>query len=177
MRFSLPLVSLLLGAATALPLSAKPLIGGLKTVAVEADGTVHESVAKAKLGMGGYLNGAKKVAVPLIAVAFESSAKAKSSHNFGDVRRDLSLETQLVIDEKTLLAIANQIQAIVEKDLTAAGFEVLPKETFDQEPRWLGISKDGKPGAEIGDNFMSGFAGNGIKSRWYAASNRPLFAT
>jgi hypothetical protein len=177
MRFFFPIVSLLLGAAAALPLSAKPLIGGLKTIAVDADGTVHETVAKAKLGMGGYLNGAKKVVVPLIAVAFESSAKAKSSRNIGDIKRTLSLETQLVVDEKVRLAIANQLQAIVEKDLAAAGFEVLPKETFDQEPRWMGIAKDGKVGEEIGDNFMSGFGGNGIKSRWYAASNRPLFGT
>src|SRR5215216_3487272 len=143
MRFLLPLVSFVLSAATALPLSAKPLIGGLKTIAVDADGTVHESVAKAKLGMGGYLKGAKKVVVPLIAVAFESSAKAKSSRNFGDVKKTLSLETKLVVDEKTLLAITDQLQALVEKDLAAAGFEVLPKETFDQEARWLGISKDG----------------------------------
>lgn len=177
MRFPHTFAPVLFIAATVLPLSAKPLIGGLKTFAVEADGTLSESVVKPKMGMGGYLNGAKKVAVPLIAVAFESSAKAKSSHNFGDVKRTLSLETQLVVDDQTLRAIAAQLQAIVEKDLTAAGFEVLPKETFDQEPRWTGIAKDGKPGEEIGDNFMSGFGGNGIKSRWYAASDRPLFGT
>ena len=177
MRFHFPVLSFILGAVTVLPLAAKPLIGGLKTVAVEADGTVHESVAKAKLGMGSYLKGAKQVVVPLIAVAFESSAKAKSSHNFGDVKRTLSLETKLVVADETLRAICDQVQALVEKDLAAAGFEVLPKETFDQETRWTGIAKDGKPGEEIGDNFMSGFGGNGIKSRWYAAGNRPLFAT
>lgn len=177
MRLPSLFVSLLLSAAPVIPLSAKPLIGGLKTMAVEADGTVHDQVAKPKMGMGSYLSGAKKVVVPLIAVAFESSAKAKSSHNFGDVKRTLSLETQLVVDEKTLRAIADQLQAIVEKDLAAAGFEVLPQDTFDQEARWIGISKDGKVGEEIGDNFMSGFGGNGIKSRWYAASGRPLFGT
>jgi hypothetical protein len=177
MRFPSPLPLLLLSAAAVIPLAAKPLIGGLKTVAVEADGTVHEQVVKPKLGMGSYISGAKKVVVPLIAVAFESSAKAKSSHNFGDVKRTLSIETKLVADEKTLRAICDQLQSMVEKDLTAAGFEVLPKDTFDQEPRWVGIAKDGKVGEEIGDNFMSGFGGNGIKSRWYAASNRPLFGT
>src|SRR3954471_22750115 len=102
MRLPYLSLSLLWGSATALPLSAKPLNGGLKIAAVDADGTVHESVVKAKMAMGRYLNGAKKIVVPLIAVAFESSAKAKSSHSFGDVRRDLSLETQLVIDDKIL---------------------------------------------------------------------------
>ena len=64
---------------TALTLEAKPLLGGAKSIAVGADGTVPGSVASPMMAQGSYLKGATKVAVPLIAVAFESFAEAKIS--------------------------------------------------------------------------------------------------
>ena len=43
----------------------------------DPDGRYHLAgeVVKAQMGQGGYLSGAKQIAVPLIAVAFESSDK------------------------------------------------------------------------------------------------------
>src|SRR6185503_10079926 len=63
------------------------------------------------------------------------------------------------------------------KDLTAQGFEILPKDSIDAEARWSGIAKDGKTGEDVKDNFMSGFMGNGSMNRWFTADNRPLFGT
>lgn len=173
----IPLVSIFLAGALSAPLHAKPLIGGLKTIPLDASGNIPDLVVKADTGMGGYLSGAKKVAVPLIAVAFESSAKASASKSSGGSITRQSLESHLLIDEAVLESIANELQPVVEKYLAAEGFEVLPADTIDGEPRWQGIAKDGKTGVEIGDNFMSGFAGNGIRNRWYTAGKRPLFGT
>jgi hypothetical protein len=69
------------------------------------------------------------------------------------------------------------VQAIVEQDLVAQGFTVLPHTEVDGEARYSGIVKDGKPAVEVGDNFMSGFGGNGTKNRWFTAGNRPFFGT
>lgn len=160
-----------------LPLEAKPLIGGPKTIAVEPDGTVAGTVASAMMGQGSYTNGATKVAVPLIAVAFETSADARISHGSRDSITTKSLSLRLSVDNTVLQAICAELQAMVEKDLAAQGFEILPKESIDTEARWLGIAKDGKPGEDVKDNFMSGFMGNGSMNRWYTAGNRPLFGT
>lgn len=174
----LPLLGLVsfLSFAT-LSLEAKPLIGGPKTIAVEADGTVAGSVASAKMGMGGYVNGATKVAVPLIAVAFETSADARISHGSRDSISTKSLSLRLSVDNAVLQSICAELQAMVEKDLTAQGFEILPRESIDTEARWLGIAKDGKVGEDVKDNFMSGFMGNGSMNRWFTAGDRPLFGT
>lgn len=174
----LPLLGLVsfLSFAT-LSLEAKPLIGGPKTVAVETDGTVAGSVASAKMGMGGYVNGATKVAVPLIAVAFETSADARISHGSRDSISTKSLSLRLSVDNAVLQSICAELQAMVEKDLTAQGFEILPRESIDTEARWLGIAKDGKVGEDVKDNFMSGFMGNGSMNRWFTAGDRPLFGT
>ena len=155
----------------------KPLIGGPKSVAVDPRGTVAEVVASPALGYGGYMNGATKVAVPLIAVAFESFAQARISNVGREVATTKSLELRLSIDEATLQAVCAELQGIVENDLAAQGFEIVPKDAIDAEPRWLGIAKDGKPGEEVKDNFMSGFMGNGSMNRWFTAGNRPLFGT
>ena len=159
----------------ALPLEAKPLIGGPKTIAVEANGTVAGSVASAMMGQGSYTSGATKVAVPLIAVAFETSAEARISHGGHDSITTKSLSLRLSVDNSVLQAICAELQDMVEKDLAAQGFEILPKESIDTEARWLGIAKDGKVGEDVKDNFMSGFMGNGSMNRWYTAGNRPLF--
>lgn len=157
----------------ALSAEAKPLIGGPKTIAVNADGTVSGSVASTKMGFGSYTKGASKVAVPLIAVAFETSAQAKASNSFASK----SLALRLAVDDAVLQAICAELQTMVEKDLAAQGFEILPKESIDTEARWLGIAKDGKTGEDVKDNFMSGFMGNGSMNRWFTAGNRPLFGT
>jgi hypothetical protein len=171
--FLLTLASIL----AVLPAQAKPLIGAPKSIPLGANGVIGETVVKAEMGQGGYLKGVKKAAVPLIAVAFESSAKAAATKSSGGSTTRMSLESHLLIDEKVLQAIADELQAMVEKDLAAEGFEILPKDSVDQEARWTGIAKNDKPGVEVGDNFMSGFAGNGTKNRWYTAGNRPLFGT
>jgi hypothetical protein len=179
MRILRPILSLTLLISLAAPVAQarKPLFGGPKTIAVGADGTVPGSVASAQMGQGGYISGATKVAVPLIAVAFETSAKAKITHSSGGDITTKSLELTLSVDDAVLQSICAELQAIVEKDLADKGFEILPKESIDQEPRWLGITKDGKTGEDVKDNFMSGFMGNGSMNRWYTAGNRPLFGT
>jgi hypothetical protein len=144
---------------------------------VESDGTVAGSVASPMMGQGSYAKGATKVAVPLIAVAFETSAEARVSHGGRDAITTKSLELRLSVDDSVLKSICSELQAIVEKDLTAQGFEILPKESIDTEARWLGIAKDGKPGEDVKDNFMSGFMGNGSMNRWFTAGDRPLFGT
>jgi hypothetical protein len=180
MRQLLIVLILMLGAATQLH-AKKPLIGGPKTIALEANGEISKQVVKAQMGMGGYLKGAKQVAVPLIAVAFESSAQAFVSNRSTGATMvttsSKSLKLRLRLEEKTMQSICDQLQAMVEKDLIAAGFEILPATTIDQEPRWLGIKKDEPTGVEVKDNFMSGFAGNGIKNIWYTSGQRPLFGT
>ena len=163
----------LLSATVAFSVQANPLIGGPKTVAVGADGSVPGLVASAQMGQGGYVSGATKVAVPLIAVAFETSAEAHMSNSF--MSKGLSL--RLSVDDEVLKAITAEVQAMVEADLVAQGFEVLPKDAIDAEPRWLGIAKNGKTGEDVKDNFMSGFMGNGSMNRWYTAGDRPLFGT
>lgn len=159
----------------------KPLIGGPKTIALDANGNVSEQVVKPQMAMGGYLSGAKQVAVPLIAVAFESSATAFVSNRSTGASMvttsSKSLKLRLKVDEQVMQEICDQLQAMVEKDLVAEGFEILPATTIDQEPRWLGIAKKDPTGVEVGDNFMSGFAGNGLKNVWYTAGKRPLFGT
>lgn len=175
-------VALLLLLGVTSPLHArKPLIGGPKTIALDANGNVPDKVVKAEMGQGGYLSGAKQVAVPLIAVAFESSATAfvnnVSSGASMVTTTSKSLKLRLRVDEKVMQGICDQLQAMVEKDLAAEGFEILPCTTIDQEPRWLGIKKGEPTGVEVGDNFMSGFAGNGIHNVWYTAGQRPLFGT
>jgi hypothetical protein len=162
--------------ACALPLAAKSLIGP-KTIPLGSDGAIHEQVVKTEVGFGGYLSGAKKVVVPIIAVAFESSAKAKTSNGTSSGYVTHSLETRLVVDAPTMMAISDELQAIVEQDLAKEGFEVLPKDTLDQDPLWVAIPKNGKPGEEVGDNFLSGLGGNGVMNRWYTAGSRPLFGT
>ncbi|MDB6093277.1 MAG: hypothetical protein JWM32_839 [Verrucomicrobia bacterium] len=152
-------------------------IGGPKTIPLDPSGNAPGELVAAQMGMGGALKGATKVVVPVIVVAFESSAKAKTVHSGGGTTTTSSLESHLLIDEKYLQAICDQLQDIVEKDLAAQGFQLLPKDSVDQEPRYTGIAKTGKAGAEIGDDFMSGFAGNGLKSRWFTAGNRPFFGT
>lgn len=175
----LSLVLLLILGATA-PLHArKPLIGGPKTIALDANGEAPGNFVKTQMGMGGYVKGAKQVAVPLIAVAFETSATAAVSNRSTGANMvttsSKSLKLRLSLDQKVMQAITDQLQAMVEKDLAAAGFEILPSTSIDQEPRWLGISKNEPTGVEVGDNFMSGFAGNGIKNVWFTAAQRPLF--
>ena len=160
-----------------LSLNAKPLIGGPKTIAVESDGTVAGSVASPMMGQGSYAKGATKVAVPLIAVAFETSAEARVSHGGHDAITTKSLELRLSVDDAVLKSICSELQGIVEKDLAAQGFEILPKESIDTEVRWQGIAKDGKSGEDVKDNFMSGFMGNGSMNRWFTAGDRPLFGT
>ena|GEM_PF-2311168 len=158
---------------------AKPLIGGPKTIPLAADGSIPGEVVSAQMGQGGYVKGATKIVVPLVSVAFESSAKASVTKSSGGGSKitTKSLQSHLLIDDKVLQAIADQLQAIVEKDLTDAGFEVLPKDSVDTDARVAGITKDGKIGVEVGDNFMAGFAGNGVYNRWYTSGNRPLFGT
>jgi len=172
MRLQTPGLLLLICLA-AQPLAAKPLIGGPKTVAVGADGTAPGTVASTKMGFGSYTKGATKVAVPLIAVAFETSAEARVSN----VNVTKSLALRLSVDDAVLQAVCAELQAMVEKDLAAQGFELLPVDSIDGEARWLGIAKDGKTGEDVKDNFMSGFMGNGSMNRWFTAGNRPLFGT
>ena len=176
MRILLPTLFLAACVGT-LTLAAKPLIGGPKTIAIGPDGTVAGSVASPMMGQGGYTNGATKVAVPLIAVAFEVSAQARISHASRDNTTTKSLAQHLAVDNAVLQSICDQLQALVEKDLAAEGFEILPKDSIDNEARWTGIMKDGKPGEDTKDNFMSGFMGNGSMNRWFATGNRPLFGT
>ena len=167
------LCSVLLSTAVAFTAQAKPLFGGPKTIPVGADGSVPGVVASAQMGQGGYVSGATKVAVPLIAVAFETSAEAHNSNSF----MSKSLSLRLRVDDAVLKAVTAELQTMVEADLTAQGFEVLPKDSIDADPRWLGINKNGKTGEDVKDNFMSGFMGNGSMNRWYTAGDRPLFGT
>ncbi|CAN5265645.1 hypothetical protein BH11PSE14_BH11PSE14_01660 [soil metagenome] len=159
--------------AVAFTAQANPRLGGPKTIAVGADGSVPGLVASAQMGQGGYVSGATKVAVPLIAVAFETSAEARVSGSIATK----SLSLRLAVDDAVLKAVCAELQTLVEKDLAAQGFEVLPKESIDAEPRWLGINKSGKTGEDVKDNFMSGFMGNGSMNRWFTAGDRPLFGT
>ena len=163
----------LLSAAVALTAQATPLIGGPKTIPVGADGTVPGLVAAPQMGQGSYVSGATKVAVPLIAVAFETSAEAQTSNSF----MSKSLSLRLDLSDEVMKAVAAELQAMVEADLVAQGFEILPKDSIDAEPRWVGINKNGKIGEDVKDNFMSGFMGNGSMNRWYTAGDRPLFGT
>src|SRR6478609_8914223 len=137
---------------TAFSLEAKPLIGGPKSVAVGADGTIPGSVAAPAMGMGSYVSGVKQVAVPLIAVAFETSADARSTHGGHDAITTKSMSLKLSVDDTVLKAICAELQAIVDKDLAAQGFTLLPKDSIDTEARWLGIAKDAKTGEDVKDN-------------------------
>ncbi|MEO6875764.1 MAG: hypothetical protein ABI222_13180 [Opitutaceae bacterium] len=179
MRYLTPLLSLLISLAVVpLAQARKPLFGGAKTIAVDAaTATVPGTVASAPMGQGGYISGATKVAVPLIAVAFETSAQARITHASGGDITTKSLDLRLVVDDAVLKSICAELQAIVEKDLADKGFEILPKESIDTESRWVGITKDGTIGEDVKDNFMSGFGGNGTKNRWFTAGDRPLFGT
>lgn len=175
MRLLLSLALLL--AAMPLAHARKPLLGGIKTLPLDASGEIPGRVVSADLGLGGYVKGVKKVIVPLVAVAFESSAKASATKHHGDSMKSERLETHLLIDEHVLQQIADQMQTIVERELAANGFEVLPRDTVDTDARYVGIRKTDPTGAEVKDNFMSGFGGNGTKSRWFTAGRRPLFGT
>ena len=165
----------LLMVLTGLSLSDKSLIGGPKTIPVGPNGTIEGSVASPMMAQGGYIKGATKVAVPLIAVAFETSAEAKISSGGREFSSTKSLDLRLAVDDAVLKSIVAELQSMVEKDLVAEGFEILPKESIDAEARWLGIAKDGKTGEDVKDNFMSGFMGNGSMNRWFTAGDRPLF--
>ncbi len=175
-RSLLPILALVL---TLSPLQAKPLFGGAEAIALPADGVIPKEVVGADFGQGGHLNGATKLVVPLVAIAFESTAKASVTRSSGGGAsiKTKSLQTHLLIEDKVMQAIADQMQAAVEKDLAAQGFELLPRETVDREPRVAGIDKSEKTGVEVGDNFMAGFGGNGTYNRWFTAGNRPLFGT
>lgn len=155
------------------------MFGGPKSIALPADGIIPGEVVGADLGTGGYLRGATKLVVPLVAVAFETNAKASVTRSSGGGAsiKTKSLQTHLLVDDKVLRAITDQLQAIVEGDLAAQGFELLPHDAVDHESRITGITKDGQIGVEVGDNFMSGFGGNGTYNRWFTAGNRPLFGT
>ncbi len=177
MRHSRLILAFVIGLTSVTAHAAKALIGGPKTIAVDETGTVPGSVASAQMGQGGYVSGASKVAVPLIAVAFESSAEARVSHGSRDSITTKSLALRLKVEDAVLQAICAELQALVEKDLAAQGFEILPKESIDTEARWLGIAKEGKTGEDVKDNFMSGFMGNGSMNRWFTAGGRPLFGT
>lgn len=176
MNRKLALVLCVLVAAHA-PLHARGLIGGPKTIALDASGNAPGELASAEMGQGSYLKGATQIVVPVVMVAFESSAQAKTVKSGGGTTTTRSLENHLLIEEKYLQEIADQVQGIVEADLAAQGFSLLPKDAIDREARYASFAKDGKAGAEIGDNFMSGFGGNGSKNRWYSAGNRPFFGT
>ena len=89
---------------------AKPLIAS-KPIPLGPDGSLQQQVVKPELGYGKYLTGAKKVVVPIIAIAFESSAKAKVNHGTTTGYVTRSLETRLEIDPKTMIAICDQVQA------------------------------------------------------------------
>ncbi|QYM79108.1 hypothetical protein K0B96_00395 [Horticoccus luteus] len=153
----------------------KHLIGDLKTIPLDDRGEIPGHVASPNMGQGSYLKGVNKVIVPLVAVAFESSAQASVTKKTRDSLKSSHLESHLLIDEKVLQQIADQMQAIVERELTANGFEVLPHDTVDTDARYAGITKDAPTGVEVKDNFMSGFAGNGTKNRWFTAGQRALF--
>jgi hypothetical protein len=168
----LPLALCLATCLAALTTDAKPLIGGPKTIAVGADGTAPGIVADTKMGFG-YTKGASQVAVPLIAVAFETSAQATTTSSLSKK----SLALRLAIDDSVLRSICAELQTMVEKDLAAQGFEILPANSIDSEARWTGIKKDGVTGEDVKDNFMSGFMGNGSMNRWFTAGDRPLFGT
>lgn len=167
------LVSLLLCSVA----SSKPLIGGPKAIALPADGNLAETVVGAQAGMGGYISGASRVAVPLVAVAFETHSRAHISRTHGEWSTSKDLELRLKVDDQVLTQIADALQAIVESDLKAQGFDVLANDSVDADTRWQGIAKDGVIGTEVKDNFMSGFNGNGTFNRWFTSQHRPLFGT
>ena len=177
MMRSLTSVVILAASLAAIPSAQarRALLSGIKTIPLDATGEIHERVAKPEMGQGSYVKGVQKVIVPLVAVAFETSAQASITHSNADRISTKSLESHLLVDEQVLQAIADQMQEIVERELKAQGFDVLPRESIDAEPRYVGIAKDEKIGAEVKDNFMSGFAGNGTKNRWFTAGNRALF--
>jgi hypothetical protein len=172
MRLTPTLLALVLLTSTA---SAKPLIGGPKTIPLNADGSIPSVVVGAQAGMGGYVSGAQKVAVPLVAVAFETHSKAHISKSHREWSSSKDLELRLKVDDEVLAKIAEQLQGIVEQDLKSQGFEILPKDTIDNDARWQGIAKDASIGTETKDNFMSGFGGNGTFNRWFTSGGRPLF--
>ena len=129
---------LLLAVSLTAPVHAKkPLIGGAKTIPLDANGNVSEKVVSTQMGMGGYVKGAKQVAVPLIAVAFESSATAFVSNRSTGANmittNSKSLKLRLRVDEKVMQDICDQLQVMVEKDLQAEGFEVLPNTSIDRK--------------------------------------------
>jgi hypothetical protein len=175
----LPLLASVILAAAFLPNAhaRKPLIGAPKSIAIPSSGVLSASVVGAQPGMGGYVKGATQVAVPLVAVAFESMSEARTSTRFGETATTRTLKLRLDLDAKTQQAIAEQLQAIVEADLKAQGFEVLPRESIDADPRWQGIAKITATGEEVKDNFASGFMGNGSFNRWFTSGERPLFGT
>lgn len=177
MRFTLIACTLLSLVIVTGAHARKPLIGGPKTIPLPSSGFLTESVVGAQAGMGGYVSGAKQVAVPLVAIAFESSSEARTSSSFDGTSTTRTLKLQLEVDAKTLQGIAAQLQEIVEADLKAQGFEVLAKESIDGDSRWQGIAKQPAAGEEVKDNFMSGFMGNGSFNRWYTSGERPLFGT
>ena len=154
------------------------LIGGPKTVALDASGQVpgNANVVSAQMSTGRYVKGATRIVVPVVAIAFESRAMGSATSSF--IGRNQSLEARLSgVDDDVLQSIADQAQAIVEADLRAQGFELLPVDAVDQEPRYAGIAKNGVAHVETKDDFASGFGGNGVFNRWFTAGNRPFFGT
>jgi len=174
---ALVLTSAALLAAVPIVHARKPLLGGPKTLPLDAGGVIPGRVVSAEMGQGSYVKGVKKAIVPLVAVAFETSAKASITRSSQGSISTKSLESHLLVDERVLQEIADALQAIVERELAAQGFEVLPRESVDSDARYAGIEKSAKTGVEVGDTFLSGFGGNGTKNRWFTAGNRALFGT
>ena len=162
-------------------LPAKPLFSGVKDIPVGTDSTIPEGSITVAAAERSVLKGATQVVVPLVTVAYESTVKASltkvSGGSDSSTTKSKNLMTTLVIDPKVLQSITDQMQGIVEADLKAQGFDVLPLDSVDKETRIAGIKKDEKTDVEVGDNFLAGFAGNGSFNRWYTAGQRPLFGT
>src|SRR6185312_1672227 len=133
MRFFYPAATAVLLALLSTGYARKPLIGGPKTIEIPADGTLSQVVVGTQAGMGGYVSGAKKVAVPLVAVAFEVNSEARTSRSFNGDITTRSLKLHLKADEAVFKSIASKLQALVEEDLKAQGFEVLAKDTIDAD--------------------------------------------
>ncbi|MFT3755954.1 MAG: hypothetical protein QM769_08400 [Pseudoxanthomonas sp.] len=145
------------------------LIGGPGNVTLDASGQAPKTVVSAQAPTGRYVKGATKIVVPVVAIAFESRAMGSATSTY--IGRNQNFEARLSgVDDDVFQSIANQAQDIVEADLRAQGFELLPRDAVDQEPRYAGIAKKGVAGVETKDDFMSGVGGNGsfepLVHRW-----------
>ena len=150
------------------------LIGGPGNVTLDASGQAPGTVVSARAPTGRYVKGVTQIVVPVVAIAFEDRAMGNVTSSF--IGRKQSFEARLSgVDDDVFQSIANQAQEIVEADLRAQGFELLPRDAVDREPRFTGIPKKGVTGAEAKDDFMSGIGGNGSFNRWFTAGNRPFW--